>query len=139
MPLVKALGEITVTTMIGHTIIVPPDKPTYVPESVLPFALKQGCVQCTETGEVILQPAKQPKPKAAAQPIPVLSNEEAQDPQKRLVVIGLAIAKLYQDNNTDDFTIADNRPKVKSVERLTGFPVTGNELAAALDVYQAAS
>jgi hypothetical protein len=138
MPLVKSLAEVLVSTTIGHMIRVPPDTPTYVPPEVLPFALRQGCVECTETGEVILQKPKAPKAKPAVpEAVPQLSQEEQQDPQRRSYVLKLAIAKLYADNNADDFTLADHRPKVKAVESVVGFAVTGTELAAALELYQA--
>jgi hypothetical protein len=136
MPLVKSLGELTIRTTIGHTIHVPASKPTYVPDSVLPFALAQGCVQCSEAGEVILQPAKTPKEHAVPDSVPQLSVQEQGDPLRRAAVIGVAIAKLYADNRPDDFTVADNRPKVNAVQRLVGFPVSGNELAGALELFQ---
>src|ERR1041384_2665024 len=102
MPYVKSLGEVTIRTTIGHTIVVEPNKPTYVPPEVLKFAFLQGCVQCTETGELILQ-AKATKPKLAVDSVPQLDFKEREDPKLRAEAIGLAIAKLYTDGNPDDF------------------------------------
>lgn len=135
MPLVKSLAELTIRTTIGHMIHVLPDTPTYIPPEVLPYALQQGCVECKDSGEVVLQQPKAPKPKVPTGEVPQLSVEDQQDPKRRAYVLKLALTKLYADNNTEDFTVADNRPKVSAVTRVVGFPVTGNELATALDLF----
>lgn len=134
MPFVKALGALVIRTTIGHTIAVEPNTPTYVPPEVLKFAFLQGCVQCTEEGELILQ-ERAKKPKLPVGEVPQLGPKERDEPKLRAEAIRMAIAKLYTDGDPDDFTVANNHPKVKSVERVLGFQVTGSELQAALEHY----
>ena len=135
MPYVKSLGEVTITTLIGHTIHVPANTPTYVPPSVMPFTRQFGCVECNEAGDLILEQTNKP-PRIPIAEVPQLTPEERDDPKHRQRVLVLAIAKLYTDNRDDDFTVATHAPKVRSVERVVGFPVTGQELQAAFELYQ---
>lgn len=136
MPFVKSLGGVTITTLIGHTIHVPADTPTYVPPEVLPMTRQFGCVPCTEQGEVITDtPA--PAPPKPSVVVPQLSLSEREHPKLRQQAVIAAVAKIYADNNPDDFTVANNTPKVRAVERVVGFPLSGQELAVALEQYQA--
>lgn len=135
MPLVKSLVSVVIRTTIGHCIEVSANTPTYVPPEVMKFTAQHGCAECNEAGELVA-----PKPKEKAAPvgdIPLLSSDDRGDPSKRMEVIILAVTKVYEANNRDDFTLATNQPKVKAVERVVGFPITGHELAAALDRMQA--
>lgn len=136
MPFVKALAEVTIRTTLGHTILVPPNTATYVPPEVLKLTPAYGCIECNEAGELLLQS----RPKAPRQPVtsvPQLTFTERENPKLRDEAVRMGIAKLYTDQNPDDFTVANNHPKVKAVERVVGFPVSGTEMAAALERYQA--
>ena len=135
MPFVKSLGEVTITTLLGHTIHVPPDTPTYVPPEVMSVTRQFGCVPCNERGELVDPPAPPPPKPAVA--VPQLSFSEREHPKLRQQAVIAAVTKIYRDNNPDDFTVANNTPKVRAVEKLVGFPLSGQELAVALEQYQA--
>lgn len=74
-------------------------------------------------------PATKPTPSN----IPQLNETEQGNAKRREEVVRLAVQQIYRDNNSDDFTAADHRPKVKVVEQIVGFAVSSSELQAAVD------
>jgi hypothetical protein len=134
MAYIKSLRDVIIDTRDGHMIRVKAREVKYIPDSVLPRALEKGCFETTKEGQLII--GEDVEHSIPVDEIPVLSQEERDDPEKRQKVLVMAIARLYQENDRNKFT-SNNTPKVRAVEALVAFPTTGSEVAKALEVYQA--
>lgn len=130
MPYVKSLREVRIITTHGDSAIVPAREPKYVSDRLVEAALAAGCVQCDESGKLIL--GEVPPPKMDADDIPFLSVEERKDVDKRKAVIKLAIQHVYKRNDRNDFK-GDGFPRNAAIETLVRFPVANGEIMEVLE------
>lgn len=114
MPTVKAPDNRSVhaSSTAGCTIHLNPGESRKVPEFMIPLMYAAGAVPASEDA---------PPP-----PEPMTAEE-------RQSAVNAAVAALFETGEKKDFT-ANNLPRHKSVEAITGFDVTSDEINEAVRI-----
>lgn len=136
MAYVKSAKTVHFATPNGYALLIEPKVVTWIPDLALPFALKQGAIECDESGKVKFGEDDADDPNAPQVPdAPKVAENDAEDPAKRKDAIKAGIRYLCAVGNPKDFN-ANNLPKAKAIEKVLGFKVDGTELSEAFGEVQ---
>jgi hypothetical protein len=121
---VKSLVNIHLMSLTGHSMRIPANMPTEIPEVCAKEAFARGCalVEAAAPAPVVTTPVVTP---------PVVTTPGTDEAQ-----IKVAIHKLVEANDPDSFK-KDGSPKVAAVAAAMGIPVTAEEVTSAWEAIQA--
>ena len=128
MPYVLSLNPVVIRSLSGHSAMIEPSKPTAIVPDLVQAALAQGCVQCDEQGNVLINgtPVKlSPVDAGPAKPA-VVDEEPAAN--NRMAAIKRAIQGLVDDGNPGHFNSVTGLLKVPAVSDRCGFKVSVDEI-----------
>ena len=123
MPDMISLRSFVLPSLLGHRIVFESNKPTNVPDDVVPEAMAAGCVPADESQRPFIDEVSRAKVDFSG----ALRNS----------LLTLAIDELVKQNNSKTFDGA-GLPKIDALKNILGFEVFKDERTAIFRAYMSA-